>query len=425
MVPWLIRAAAMRADHPALVAPEETLSYAELESRARTAAGALAQRGVGAGDRVALALEAGAGFCAALHGCALLGAVAVPIDLRLPRPERNARLEGVSAIVEDPLDGPRLEALRQRHPDEVATLMYTSGTTAAAKPVPLTYRNWLSSALGSTVALGLDPDERWSCPLPLAHVGGLSILMRSVIYATTAVLHGRFDTPALVAALSDPAERITLVSLVATMLERLLDGGLRDPPTLRWVLLGGGPIPSTLLGRACESRVPVAPTYGMTEACSQIATFGWPLPETELAVSPGGEILVRGPTVSRATLSADGWLHTGDQGALDDRGRLTLTGRLSEIIVSGGENVAPLEVEEVLRTHPAVVDAAVFGRADPQWGEAVVAAVVARDGARLDVEELRTHCSRRLAGFKVPKTFELMSRLPRTASGKLARGKLR
>jgi acyl-CoA synthetase (AMP-forming)/AMP-acid ligase II len=125
--------------------------------------------------------------------------------------------------------------------------------------------------------------------------------------------------------------------------------------------------------------------------------------------------------VSRAALSADGWLHTGDLGKLDDRGKLSLAGRLSEVIVSGGENVAPVEVEEVLRSHAAVIDAAVYGRPDPEWGEAVVAAVVARDGTRVDPSELRAHCAQRLARFKVPKSIEVVDNLPRTPSGKLRR----
>jgi O-succinylbenzoic acid--CoA ligase len=425
MVPWLIRAAAMRPHHPALLTPRGRLTYRELESRARVAAGALAERGIARGDHVALALPAGEAFCAALHGCALLGAVAVPVDLRLARSERQARLAQASAVVQEPLAGPPFDGVRQLAPDQVATLMFTSGTTASPKPVPLSYWNWLASASGSAIALGLDPHERWLCALPLAHVGGLSILMRSAIYATTAVLHERFEAEPVAASLGDPGARITLISLVPTMLERLLDAGLREPPALRWALLGGGPIPRALLEHARAVGVPVAPTYGMTEACSQIATFGWPLPGTELAISHQGEVLVRGPTVSEATLSADGWLHTGDLGTLDDRGKLALKGRLSELIVSGGENIAPVEVEEALRCHPAVADAAVFGRPDPQWGEAVVAAVVVRDGVRLDAEELRAHCIGQLARFKVPKTFELVERLPRTASGKLARRRLR
>ena len=309
--------------------------------------------------------------------------------------------------------------------EAAATLMHTSGTTAAPKQVPLTYGNWLASALGSAVALGLEQQERWLCPLPLVHVGGLSIVIRSVIFGTTAVLLERFDPEAVTALLMDPSEEITLVSLVPTMLARLLDAGLQSPPRLRWALLGGGPIPGSLLDRAAAARVPVAPTYGMTEACSQIVTAGWPLPGVSLRIGGDGEILVRGATVSAASLASDGWLHTGDLGSLDDRGRLHVSGRLADTIVSGGENVAPVEVEEVLLEHPGVADAAVHGRADRDWGEAVVATVVPRDGVDVDPGELRAFCGERLAPFKVPKAVEFADRLPRSETGKLLRGQLR
>jgi O-succinylbenzoic acid--CoA ligase len=261
--------------------------------------------------------------------------------------------------------------------------------------------------------------------MPLVHVGGLSIAIRSVIYGTGAVLLERFDAEAVTALLTDPSQQITLISLVPTMLARLLDAGLRDPPTLRWALLGGGPIPASLLDRAAAARVPVAPTYGMTEACSQIVTAGWPLPGVSLRIGAEGEILVRGATVSVASLASDGWLHTGDLGSLDDRGRLHVSGRLADTIVSGGENVAPLEVEAVLLEHPGVADAAVHGRADGEWGEAVVATVVRRDGVAVDPGELRAFCAERLAPFKVPKAIQFADRLPRSETGKLLRRQLR
>jgi O-succinylbenzoic acid--CoA ligase len=302
--------------------------------------------------------------------------------------------------------------------------MHTSGTTAAPKRVGLTYGNWLWNALGSAVALGLDADERWLCPMPLAHVGGLSILLRSTIYATTVVLPGRFEVDAVTRELSDPERRITLVSLVPTMLSRLLDAGLEHPPTLRWALLGGGAIPPALVRRAQAAGIPIAPTYGMTEACSQIATHGWPLTGVELRIAADGEILVRGPIVAPGALGPDGWLHTGDLGTLDERGRLTVIGRRSDTIVTGGENVAPAEVEAVLLEHRAVADAAVHARPDPEWGERLVASVVLREGADATVEELRTHCTAWLASFKVPKTVEFTEALPRTPGGKLRRGEL-
>jgi O-succinylbenzoic acid--CoA ligase len=303
--------------------------------------------------------------------------------------------------------------------------MHTSGTTAAPKRVELTYGNWLAIASGSALALGLDPAERWLCAMPLAHVGGLSILIRSTIYATTVVLHELFDTEAVLDELMSPERRITMVSLVPTMLARLLDAGLQSPPTLRWALLGGGPIAAPLLQRAAEAGIPVAPTYGMTEACSQIATFGWPLHGVDVRLDGvDREVIVSGPIVAPGSLAEDGWLHTGDLGEFDERGRLTIVGRRADTIISGGENVAPAEVEAVLLEHPAVLDAGVFARPDGEWGEAVVAAVVLRDGAAFDADALRSHCGARLAGFKVPKAFEQRAQLPRTASGKLLRRQL-
>jgi O-succinylbenzoic acid--CoA ligase len=291
--------------------------------------------------------------------------------------------------------------------------------------VALSYDNWLWNALGSALALGLDPDETWLCPMPLAHVGGLSIQIRSAIYGTTVLLHERYDTERALAALMDSAQRVTLVSLVPTMLSRLLDEGLREPPTLRRVLLGGGPIAPALLARARTAQVNVAPSYGMTEACSQIATDGVALLGTELELAEDCEVLVRGRTVSAGALGPDGWLHTGDLGAFDESGRLVIAGRKADTIVSGGENVAPAEVESVLLEHPGVVDAAVFGRADAEWGEAVVAQVVVADGADVVDEALRAHCAARLAPFKVPKRFEAVSGVPRGVTGKLLRRELR
>jgi O-succinylbenzoic acid--CoA ligase len=417
MVPWLLRAAAMHPDRPAV----NELTYAELETRARATAGALHELGVAPGERVALALPAGVEFVVAFHGCLLAGAVAVPIDLRLTETERETRMAGSKVVVEEPLEGPAIAETAALELDAVATLMHTSGTTAAPKPVPLTYGNWLASALGSAVALGLDPDDSWLCPMPLTHVGGLSIPIRSAIYGTSAVIHDRFDTDAVLDALGG---HVTLVSLVPTMLSRLLDAGLSHPPSLRWVLLGGGPIPAPLLERAAAAGVSVAPTYGMTEACSQIVTGGWPLPGVSVRIGAEGEVLVRGATVSPACVDDDGWLHTGDLGSLDGSGRLRLSGRLAERIVTGGENVSPVEVEAVLLEHPAVADAAVHGRPDEEWGEAVVATVVPRNGVTLAPEELRAFCAGRLAPFKVPKAIEVSERLPRSETGKLLRREL-
>jgi O-succinylbenzoic acid--CoA ligase len=414
----------MYPERPALVTAEGSVSYRELLARARAAAGALAGRGVSPGNRVALALQPGVELVVALHGCLLVGAAAVPIDLRLRDAERAARVAGAAVLVDEALDGgPPIGEVPECSLDRVATVVYTSGTTGRPRAVSLTYGNWLANAQGSAIALGLDLSERWLCALPLSHVGGLSILMRSVVYGTTAVLHPSFEVGAVLGALTDASSRVTLVSLVPTMLARLLDAGLARPPALRWALLGGGPIAPALLRRADAAGVPVAPTYGMTEACSQIVTFGWPLVGAEVRLGGEREVLVRGPMVA-SVVDDEGWLHTGDLGAWDPHGRLEIVGRKSDVIVTGGENVSPVEVEAVLLEHEAVLEAAVYARPDAEWGEAVVARVVLRDGVAVDGGELRAWCRARLAGFKVPKAVEFAEALPRTETGKLLRREL-
>ena len=402
---WLPRAAAARPDHPAI----NELTYAELLDRARRVAGALAAAGVRPGSRVGLAIESRESLAVTLHGCLLHGAVAVPIDVSQPGAVDVDHLLAAEPVGH-PIPGPEVHDL-----DAPAIVVHTSGTTSAPKPVVLTYGNWLWSALGSAVALGHPRDERWLAALPLTHVGGLSILLRSVIAGTTVLLHERWSTEAVLLALDDA----TIVSLVPTTLARLLDAGLAEPPALRWALLGGAPIPPALLERATQARVPVAPTYGLTEACSQVTTNGVPLFCTGVELAADGEILVSGPTVAGGDT-----LHTGDLGTFE-HGRLKITGRKADTIVTGGENVAPAEVEAVLEAHPAVAEAAVLGVPDPEWGEAVTALVVPRDGIRPDPAELQDFARTRLAPFKVPKSITLRSDpLPRTASGKLRRTSL-
>jgi O-succinylbenzoic acid--CoA ligase len=435
---WLDRAAARGPQRLALDTPAGGCNYAELLRRSRAVAGELRASGVGPGERVAIALPARLDFAYALHGCLLLGAVAVPIDLRLSSTERETIAAGSVALIEQPLSGvaePLSETARHEL-DATAVVIHTSGTSSAPKPVELTYGNLLWSALGSAVALGLDPDERWLCALPLSHVGGLSILVRSTIYATTAVVHERFETERVLRALQQ--QDVTLVSLVATTLARLLDAGLSKPPALRCALTGGGPVPGALVERARAAGVPVSMTYGLTESCSQVTTTpiaalavgqrgaGPALFCTRVLLAEDGEIRVAGPTVAPGARDAEGWLHTGDLGALDSHGTLSVTGRKADTIVSGGENVAPSEVEAVLEAHPDVLEAAVLGAPDEQWGEAVVAIVVARAGAELKDAALRAHCAQALAPYKVPKRVLLRTEpLPRTRSGKLLRRELR
>jgi o-succinylbenzoate---CoA ligase len=398
--PWLPRAAAMHPGRVALEAPEGELTYAALLDAARIDAAP--------GSRVALALPPGLDFAVALHACLLARAAAVPVDPRLGEAEQAALLEAADLVVDGEL--PRGGAAPPVAPrdGDTALVVHTSGTTAAPRPVELSFGNVQANALGSAVALGLDPDERWLCPLPLSHVGGLMVLLRSAIYGTRAVLGG--------------AERatdgdITVVSLVPTQLRRLLAAGARPGARLRVVLLGGAAATPDLLEEARAAGWPVRATYGLTQACSQVAVDGRPLPGLAVTLADDGEILVEGPTVA-----GGGTLRTGDLGRFAADGRLEIVGRKSDTIVTGGENVAPAEVEAALLAHPAVADAGVFGRPDPEWGESVTASVVLRGPA--EAQELRDWVAGRLAGFKVPKAIELTDELPRNPSGKLLRREL-
>ena len=372
--PWLPRAAAQHPQRVALEAPEGELTYAELLEAARIDAAP--------GSRIALALPPGLEFAVALHACLVARAAAMPVDPRLGEAEQAALIASADLVLDGPL--PSCGAAQPVPPrdGDTALVVHTSGTTAAPRPVELSFGNVQANALGSAVALGLDPDERWLCPLPLSHVGGLMVLLRSAIYGTRAVLGG---------AERAAADDITVVSLVPTQLRRLLDAGARPGARLRVVLLGGAAATPDLLEEARAAGWPVRATYGLTQACSQVAVDGRPLPGVAVTLA--------------------------------DDGRLEIVGRKSDTIVTGGENVAPAEVEAALLAHPAVADAGVFGRPDPEWGEAVTASVVLR--APADPQELREWVAGRLARFKVPKSVEPAEALARTASGKLLRRELR
>jgi len=429
---WLSLRAGTHSDHPAVVAGARSATYAELDRETDAAARRLAALGVTAGDRVAAALPAGLELVTLLHAAARVGAALVPLDARLTASERRAQIDETAPrlVVEEPLAGEQADLAPRWGIDLDApwTILFTSGTTGQAKPVGLSHRNHVASAIASAWGLGVAPDDRWLCVLPLFHVGGLAIPIRSAVYGTTAVVYDGFAT----ATVADTIARgeITLASLVPTMLRRLADAGLERAPALRAILLGGASAPPDLLRWAEEQALPVVRTYGMTETASQVATEPAPgagaraLPGVQLQIGRSGEILVRGPMVASGALDPGGWLRTGDRGRLDGRGLLHVEGRLDDVIVTGGENVSAVEVEEALLAHPNVADAGVVGLPDREWGEAVVAFVVPAPGAAPSPGELIEHGARRLAPFKVPKEVRLVAALPRNAQGKLVRSRL-
>ena len=479
MPEWLQQRARISPERLALVCEEDHWNYRELDDRVSTVASRLAAAGVKRGDIVALLANNGSGFVQIVHALPRLGAALLPLNIRLTPDELSWQLRdaGAAFLVSDLTDAgelspalPRLSLveLTEAAPDgggefagrdsvelsAVHSVIYTSGTSGRPKGAMLTYGNHLWSSINSALNIGLRSDDRWLACMPLFHVGGLSILLRSVIYGTTAVVHQSFEAEEVNRAIDE--ERITILSAVSTMLLRMLDarGERRYPDTLRCVLLGGGPAPSGLLAECLRRGLPVVQTYGLTEAASQVTTMplgdsrpgsaGRPLFTTEVrienanneAVAAGepGEIVVRGPTVTPgyvnnpdATAQAlrDGWLHTGDIGYVDEDNYLYVLDRRDDLIVSGGENVYPAEVEEALCAHPAVEDAAVIGLPDEEWGERVAAAVALRDGATADVQELTAFCRRRLAAYKTPREIRIVDELQRNAAGKLLRRQVR
>jgi O-succinylbenzoic acid--CoA ligase len=427
---WLTAAARARPGHTAVEAPDGGLSYAQLDEAAHRCARRLAALGVGERDRVATTLKPSLAFCELLHALPRLGAALVPLNTRLPSPEQRAQAEAAGALftVDGPLDGleASIEPRRQVDPGAVHTVLFTSGTTGPPRPVPLRVANQDAAARASAAALGSHASDRWLCPLPLFHIGGLAILVRCARAGTTAVLHDHFATRRVAAALLQG--EITLASLVPTMLRRLRDARISELPRLRSLILGGGPMPPDLLDWARDRGIPVRCTYGMTETCSQVAVTdpwelaGVPVPGADLRTGSDGEILVRGEMVAREALGEDGWLHTGDRGRIDRHGRLHVEGRIGELIITGGEKVAPGAVEAVLVAHPAIADAAVAGVPDPEWGEAVTGFVV--ESSPVSDYELLAFCREHLAGYQVPKRIERLDRLPRNAAGKLMRAEL-
>lgn len=466
-------------DQLALRAGGASLSFAELDGRVRAAARRLGGLGVGPGDRVALLLGNGAPFVVLVHALARLGAICVPLSTRLAPSELRERLADCTAslLVTEPafldrarqvaepgvacLDPehpellpdapPRPVRLRLRHPQgALQGILYTSATTGEPKGVALTFGNHVWSALACNLHLGAGPQDPWLVVLPLYHVGGLAVLWRAALAGSSVVLHDRFDPERFCAEVAGGA--VAFTSLVPTMLLRVLNAwrGGRPPARLRAVLLGGGPVPPELVIRAAEMGWPVAPTYGLTEASSQVTTL---LPE-EAPSRPGcagrplyplqvragrsedqpAEIEVRGPTVMKgyyarpadtARVLRGGWLHTGDLGYVDSEGYLHVVDRRADLVVSGGENVYPAEVERVLRTHPKVLDAAVVGVPHPHWGQRPVAFVQPAPGAEPGEEELRSFCRERLAGFKVPDRIWTVPELPRAGLDKVRRSVLR
>jgi o-succinylbenzoate---CoA ligase len=502
----------------ALIYGKERWDFAELNRRSNALAAYLTAQGVQQRDHVAALLPNSPLYVCLIHALARLGAVLVPLNGRLTHPELAWQIEQAGChwlvtdrelstvdcqllLVNEALLNQVVEPSAIHNRPTVAdnfiihncqAILFTSGTSGKPKAVPLTFANHFYSALASAYRIGTLPHDLWLSCLPLYHVGGLAVIFRSCLYGTAVDLHPRFDPDAINHSLDH--KPISLISLVPTMLYRLLPGRIHWPTSLRLILLGGAAADPALIEQAnalprrsvaseqysvfseqysvssekakVDSEpfiIPVvAPTYGLTEASSQVATIlpaeaarkpgsvGKPLLFTTVKIvdeqgnecPPGkiGEIVVSGPTVMagyldtsnqpflrntqytiRQTAPNKTGFATGDMGYLDEDGDLWVVQRRSDLIVSGGENVYSAEVEGVIRGHEGVTAVAVVGLPHPEWGQQVAAAVVLAEDSRLTAAELLDYCQTRLARYKLPRRLLFVTQLPQTASGKIAR----
>ncbi|MBV8162515.1 MAG: AMP-binding protein [Acidimicrobiia bacterium] len=489
-VALLLEMAAEGAPERVLVGPRRTgLTAADLLARSRRAAQQFRSMGARRVGVVDLNSEA---VPVALFGAAVAGIPFAPVNYRLADQQLRAlvarlapgavvvgpdvapRLRGVDGVevversafldaTKTPLDDAELPFV---DPDDVAVLLFTSGTTGDPKAAVLRHRHLASYVLTTVECLGAGDDEAQLVSVPPYHVAGLASVLTSMYAGRRIVYLPSFDAETWVA--TAQAEAVTQAMVVPTMLRRIVDvleAHGAALPSLRLLSYGGGRAPLELVERAMKvlPHVDFVNAYGLTETSSTISVLapedhrtafastddrerkrlgsvGRPLPTVEVeirdpdghvvALGERGEIHVRGEQVAgeylgRSVLVEGGWFPTNDAGYLDDEGFLYLDGRLDDVIVRGGENLSPGEIEETLLAHPAVSEAAVVGVPDPEWGEGVGAVVVLVPGATATAAELRTWVGERLRSTRAPQVVEFRDALPYTETGKLLRRVLR
>lgn len=475
MIPnWLLQRAYLTPQKIALSFQEEQWTFSELKDEAFRYAKQLTTLGIQANDRIALLGTSNAELVFIIHGALLRGVEIVMLNSRLTTEEiawqvEDAEVKAVLftdgfeekvALAQSPIipfsklrqcGESSFEIEKNWLKNKTITIMYTSGTTGFPKGVRQTAGNHTSSALSSVLNLGLTEDDCWLCTMPLFHISGFSILVRSVLYGMTVRLYERFEVEQVTDEIVNGT--VTRMSVVSVMLSQILTQlekiNEAVHPSFQTMLAGGGSVPIDYLQRANRYGLPLLQTYGMTETSSQTATLsasdamrkvgsaGKPLFFNEIKIKDTkqpymhGEVYIKGPHVTPGYIGhfktdnpfEKGWLPTGDIGYLDDEGYLYIVDRRSDLIISGGENVYPAEIENVLAAHYAVREVGVCGKKDAKWGETPVAFVVLKK--EVTEEALTQYCLERLAKYKVPTEIHFVKELPRNASNKLLRRELK
>lgn len=480
---WLIKRAYLTPKRTAVFYHGEAITFQQLYEQAMTLANKLASLNCQKGQKIAVLLKNHYDSILLLHSLQLLGNIAVILNNRLTENELIFQLKDSEAelLIADQAFTEKCQNIHHEMPElhieylqelhkreekpfaiveefqqnEVCTIMYTSGTTGFPKGVMQTYGNHWWSAIGSLLNLGLIEQDAWVLAVPIYHISGFSILIRSVVYGIPIILYEKFDPISINQDLI--AGKASIISVVPTMLVNMLEnlGDRTYHERLRCVLLGGGPAPVSLLEKCKEKGIPVFQTYGMTETSSQIVTLapedslikigsaGKPLFPNQLQIlsvnnktafakaNEIGEIIVKGPTVTKGYYKRDeankksflegGWFRTGDLGYVDEEGYLFVVDRRQDLIISGGENIYPAEIENVLHSHPAIKEAAIIGIEDEKWGQVPCAFYVLKEGKNVLPSDLEAFCKNYLATYKVPKKWINIDQLPRNATNKVMR----
>jgi len=473
---WLSKQAELKPNQVAIeLVNGSKMTFKELCDQSKSYARKLAHLGISKGSHVGILSTNHSSMVITIHALSYLGAVIVLLNTKLTNRELQYQIDDaeistllyLDVLAEKAthiqtntmksftevnsygeIDQPLQEEINLANP---FTIIYTSGTTGFPKGVIHTYGNHWWSAIGSALNLGLSHEDKWLAVLPFFHVGGLSILLKSAIYGMPVYVMEKFDRHLFQKAIMEKG--VTIASVVTVMLQRLLNdlGKKRYPNTFRCMLLGGGPAPEPVLLQAKDASIPVFQSYGLTETSSQIVTLsptdalrklgsaGKPLTPAQLEIATEnqnevGEIYVKGPMVTKGYFKNEeanmksiqnDWLKTGDLGYLDEEGFLYVVDRRSDLIISGGENVYPSEIESYLLEIPGVSEVGVTGKQHEEWGEVPVAFIVKKEGATISKKDVIQFATENLASYKRPKDIYFVIELPRNASNKIVRHKLK